>query len=50
MKDERTLAFINFHAILGALTELCRLSGGKISRSGMNHRLKKIIDAAREDG
>ncbi len=33
-----------------SLTELCRLSGGKISRSGMNHRLKKIIDAAREDG
>lgn len=28
MKDERTLAFINFHAILGALTELCRLVKG----------------------
>ena len=28
MKDERTLAFINFHAILGALTELCRLDKG----------------------
>lgn len=25
MKDERTLAFINFFAIFGALTELCRL-------------------------
>ena len=28
MKDERTLAFINFYAILGALTELCRLDKG----------------------
>lgn len=28
MKDERTLAFINFYAILGALTELCRLDAG----------------------
>ncbi len=28
MKDEKTLAFINFYAILGALSELCRLDKG----------------------
>lgn len=33
-----------------SLTELCKIAGEKISRSGMNHRLKKIIDTAIEQG
>ena len=29
-----------------SLSELCKICDGRISRSGMNHRLKKIIDIA----
>ena len=32
-----------------SLSELCRLCEGNISRSGLNHRLKKIIDFAEEE-
>ncbi len=32
-----------------SLNELCKLCDGVISRSGMNHRLKKIIDIAEEE-
>ncbi len=31
-----------------SLSDLCRLCDGTISRSGMNHRLKKIIDIAED--
>ncbi len=31
-----------------SLSELCTLCGGKISRSGLNHRLKRIIDFYQE--
>ena len=31
-----------------SLSELCRLYGESITRSGLNHRLKKIIDIAEE--
>ena len=31
-----------------SLTELCQICQGKISRSGLNHRLKKIIEFADE--
>lgn len=33
-----------------SLRELCDLAGGKISRSGLNHRLKKLCDLADELG
>ncbi len=32
-----------------SLSDLCKLCDGAISRSGMNHRLKKIIDIAEEE-
>ncbi len=32
-----------------SLTELCEICNGKISRSGLNHRLKKIIEFAEEN-
>lgn len=31
-----------------SLTQLCRLSENTVSRSGMNHRLQKLIDAEKE--
>jgi DNA-binding protein WhiA len=31
-----------------SLTELCEILGNTISRSGVNHRLKKIVDMAKE--
>ena len=30
--DERTLSFINLYAVLGALTELCRLDEESLQR------------------
>ena len=31
-----------------SLTELCRISGNKLTRSGLNHRLKRIIEISKE--
>ena len=46
LRDVATLRKNNPDA---SLNDLCKLCEGVISRSGMNHRLKKIIDIAEEE-
>ncbi len=50
LPDElREVALLRKNNPDASLSELCNLCGGAISRSGMNHRLKKIIDIAEEE-
>ena len=50
LPDElRDVALLRKNNPDASLSELCNLCGGAISRSGMNHRLKKIIDIAEEE-